>query len=41
MTFKEIGEMFNVGAERIWQIESEAIRLLRYPDKSNDLKHLL
>ena len=40
-TLEEVGEMFNVGRERIRQIEAKALRKLRHPSRSKKLKEYL
>ena len=40
-TLKEVGKKFNLSRERIRQIEQEALRKLRHPSYSRDLRHYL
>ena len=40
-TLEETGAMFNVGRERIRQIEAKALRKLRHPMRSKKLKDYL
>jgi RNA polymerase sigma factor (sigma-70 family) len=40
-TFEEIGEKFDVSKERIRQIEAKALRLLKHPSRSDELRQLL
>ena len=40
-TLKEIGEMFDVSRERIRQIEGNALRKLRHPQRRKDLEDFL
>ena len=37
-TLEEVGKKFNVTRERVWQIESKALRRLRHPSKSKALR---
>ena len=37
-TLEEVGKIFNVTRERIRQIESKALRKLRHPSRSKQLK---
>jgi len=39
-SLREIGKMFDVGPERIRQIEAKALRKLRHPSRSEYLKEL-
>ena len=40
-TFDEIGEVFNIGRERVRQIEAKAFRMLRHPSRIKQLKVFL
>ena len=40
-TLREIGEMFNVNSERVRQIEAKALRKLKHPSRSKELKNYL
>ena len=40
-TLEEVGKSFNVTRERIRQIESKALRKLRHPSRSAQLKPFL
>ena len=40
-TFEEIGEKFDLTKERIRQIEAKALRLLKHPTRSDELRQLL
>ncbi|MCJ7737081.1 MAG: sigma-70 family RNA polymerase sigma factor [Anaerolineae bacterium] len=40
-TLKEVGKKFSLSRERIRQIEQEALRKLRHPSYSRDLRHYL
>ena len=40
-TLEEVGSEFNVTRERVWQIESKALRKLRHPTRSRRLKTFL
>ena len=40
-TLREIGEMFNVNSERVRQIECKALRKLKHPSRSKELKDFL
>ena len=40
-TLREIGEMFNVNSERVRQIEAKALRKLKHPSRSKELKDFL
>ena len=39
-TLEEVGKVFNLSRDRIRQIENKAIRRLRHPSRSKDLKEL-
>lgn len=38
-TLEEVGNQFHVSRERIWQIESKALRKLKHPSRSQKLEH--
>ena len=40
-TLEEVGEAFNVTRERVRQIESKALRKLRYPGRGRKLRDFL
>ena len=40
-TFEEIGEKFDLTRERIRQIEAKALRLLKHPKRSDELRQLM
>ena len=40
-TLEEVGKYFNVTRERVRQIEGKALRKLRHPLRSKNLKELL
>ena len=40
-TLREIGLLFNVNSERVRQIEAKALRKLKHPSRSKELKHFL
>ena len=40
-TLKEVGEMFGLSRERIRQLEKEALRKLRHPNRSHPLRDYL
>lgn len=40
-TLEEVGRVFNVTRERIRQIEAKALRKLRHPSRSNQLRDFL
>lgn len=40
-TLEEVGRMFNINKERTRQIEAKALRKLRHPSRSRELKDLL
>ena len=41
MTLEAIGREFKVSGDRIWQIEAKALRKLRHPSRSRQLRELL
>ena len=40
-TLEEVGQTFNITRERIRQIEAKALRKLRHPSRSRNLKDYL
>ena len=40
-TLEEVGKMFDVGSERIRQIEAKALRKMKRPDRADELRRLL
>jgi RNA polymerase sigma factor (sigma-70 family) len=40
-TLEEVGEHFQLSMERVRQIETKALRMLRHPSRSTSLKHAL
>jgi hypothetical protein len=40
-TFEEIGEKFDLTRERVRQIEAKALRHLKHPSRSDELRQLL
>ena len=41
MTLEAIGREFKVSGDRVWQIEAKALRKLRHPSRSRQLRELL
>ena len=40
-TLEEVGKIINVNRERVRQIEAKALRKLKHPSRSKELKHFL